>query len=144
MQPKIRACDLVNAAMPRIKTISFDQANLKRLEPNVLLVDVREAYELDRDGMIPNAINVPRGVLEFRIDPTSPYACDEFLSAREMILYCQAGSRSALAAATLVDMGMTNVCHIEGGFTAWKQAGGPIVPVNDCPVLPAEGKQKKL
>lgn len=138
MRLPVNASDLVSAAMKRIVTITVEQANQKRLEPNVLLVDLREAHELERDGMIPQAINVPRGVLEFRVDPTSPYACDEFLSAREIILYCQAGARSALAAATLGDMGVPNVCHIKGGFAAWKQAGGEIVPLNDCPVLPAE------
>lgn len=132
------ADELVDAAMKRIVTISVEDAQRKRLEPNVLVVDIREAHELERDGMIPNAINVPRGVLEFRIDPNSPYCCDEFLSARELILYCQAGSRSALAAATLQDMGVRSVCHIEGGFTAWINSGAEVAESTDCPVLPME------
>ncbi|MEW4562883.1 rhodanese-like domain-containing protein [Bremerella sp. JC770] len=135
---KQHANDLVVAAMKRVVTISIDDAQRKRLEPNVLLVDIREAHELERDGTIPNAINVPRGVLEFRIDPSSPYCCDEFLSAREIILYCQAGSRSALAAATLQDMGVSPVCHIEGGFAAWKRSGAEVTESTDCPVLPME------
>ncbi|MBI1247116.1 rhodanese-like domain-containing protein [bacterium] len=138
MNHSMHARDMVEAAMKRIVTISVEEAREKRLEPNVLLVDIREYHELERDGMIPDAINVPRGILEFCVDSTSPYCLDEFLSARVIVLYCQAGARSALAAATLQDMGIRNVCHIEGGFAAWQHAQAKVVELTDCLVLRVE------
>ncbi|NQU57556.1 MAG: rhodanese-like domain-containing protein [Rhodospirillales bacterium] len=92
----------------------------------LILVDLRDVRELDREGMIPDAIHAPRGMLEFWVDPESPYHRDVFDNdAKTYLLYCQSAWRSALATKALHDMGMTNVKHLSGGFKAWKDAGGP-------------------
>jgi rhodanese-related sulfurtransferase len=92
----------------------------------VTFVDLRDPRELERDGMVPGAFHATRGMLEFWVDPASPYFKPIFGEDRLFVLYCASGWRSALAAKTLQDMGMTNVAHVEGGFTAWKDAGGPV------------------
>ena len=119
---------LVDDANARIRTISVDEAKAKLGDDGVLFVDVRDARELDADGMIPGAYSAPRGMLEFWIDPDSPYARKPLIEARELVLYCALSWRSALATAALADMGVENVMHIEGGFEAWKQSGGTVVP----------------
>ena len=97
-----------------------------RDQGGIIFVDLRDPRELERDGMIPGAFHATRGMLEFWVDPESPYHKPIFAEDRQFVLYCASGWRSALAAKTLVDMGMANVAHVEGGFTAWKQAGGPV------------------
>lgn len=93
---------------------------------NFILVDLRDVRELDREGMIPGAVHAPRGMLEFWVDPQSPYHRDVFDDDDKIyVLYCQSAWRSALAAKSLQDMGMTNIKHIAGGYKAWKEAGGP-------------------
>lgn len=93
-----------------------------------ILVDIRDVRELDHEGMIPGAIHAPRGMLEFWVDPASEYHRDVFAEEdKTYLLYCQSAWRSALAAKTLHEMGMTNVKHLAGGFAAWKEAGGAIV-----------------
>ena len=119
---------LVDEANARIRTLSVDEARAKLGEEGVLFVDVRDARELDAEGMIPGAYSAPRGMIEFWIDPESPYARKPLIEARELVLYCAMSWRSALAAATLQDMGLDNVTHIDGGFAAWKEAGAPVVP----------------
>jgi rhodanese-related sulfurtransferase len=94
---------------------------------DVTFVDLRDPRELEREGMIPGAFHATRGMLEFWVDPASPYHKPIFAEDRRFVLYCASGWRSALAAKTLLDMGMTNVAHLEGGFSAWKLAGGPVV-----------------
>lgn len=89
-------------------------------------VDLREIQELQREGQIPGAYHAPRGMLEFWVDPDSPYHKPVFSSEKNFILYCASGWRSALACKALVEMGMKNVSHIEGGFTAWKSANGEV------------------
>jgi rhodanese-related sulfurtransferase len=91
-----------------------------------LIVDIREPAEREQHGSIPGAIAAPRGMLEFYADPTSPYHLPELDPSRRVILHCAAGGRSALAADTLQQMGYTDVAHLDGGFTAWKQAGRPV------------------
>ena len=117
---------LIEEAAGRIRTLSVDEAQAKLGDPEVVFVDIREAREVEREGVIPAAFHAPRGMLEFWVDPESPYHKPVFASGKHFILYCQSAWRSALAAATLLDMGMTSVSHIGGGFSAWKQAGGPI------------------
>ena len=90
-----------------------------------MFVDLRDVRELEREGMIPDAFHAPRGMLEFRVDPESPYHKDIFASGREFVFYCQSGWRSALAAA-VQEMGMSPVNHIGEGFRAWKEKGGPV------------------
>ncbi len=91
-----------------------------------VLLDVREAEELDANGRIPGSVHVPRGMLEFRADPTSPYHQDPFDPSTRVILHCAGGGRSALAAAALQAMGYRDVAHLDGGFAAWKEAGKPV------------------
>ena len=93
---------------------------------DVVFVDIRDVRERWRDGAIPGAWHVPRGMLEFWIDPTSPYAKEEFQSGKKFVLYCAGGMRSALAAKAAQDMGLTPVAHVETGFGGWKKAGGPV------------------
>lgn len=117
---------LMAEASRKIRTLGIDQAKSKHGDPNVVFVDIRDIRELEREGMIPGAFHAPRGMLEFWVDPESPYYKELFGADREFVLYCQSGWRSTLAAATLQDMGMSQVCHIEGGFSAWKAAGLPV------------------
>ncbi len=119
---------LVDEASARITTLTIDEAKANLGNPAVLFVDIRDVRELEREGMIPGAFHAPRGMLEFWVDPESPYYKDIFGSGKRFILYCHAGWRSALATAALQDMGVDPVCHIGGGFTAWKESGGPTAP----------------
>lgn len=93
---------------------------------DTVFVDLRDVRELERDGMIPGAFHAPRGMLEFWVDPESPYHKPIFAEDKHFLLYCASGWRSALAARTLQEMGLENVSHLEGGFTAWREAGGPV------------------
>jgi rhodanese-related sulfurtransferase len=117
---------LVDEAMAQVKTYSVDEARAKLDDPAVQFVDVRDIRELEREGIIPGAFHAPRGMLEFWVDPESPYYKPVFGEDREFILFCGAGWRSALSTRTLQDMGLQKVAHIDGGFTAWKAAGAPV------------------
>lgn len=118
---------LLAEADARIVTHTVAAAQELRRHDDVVLVDLRDPRELERDGKIPGAFHATRGMLEFWVDPESPYYKPIFGDeSKRFVLFCGGGWRSALAAATLLDMGMTNVSHIEGGFAAWKKAGAPI------------------
>lgn len=117
---------LVAEAKARIDNLSVDEVAAELEAGEVLLVDLREPEELAATGRIPGAHHVPRGMLEFRADPLSPYHQEPFDPDRRVILHCAAGGRSALAVVALQELGYRHVAHLEGGFTAWKQAGGPI------------------
>ncbi len=117
---------LVAAANARITTIPVEEAKALLDDPAVQFVDIRDVRELEREGMIPGAFHAPRGMLEFWVDPESPYHKPVFAEDRRFILYCQSAWRSALATATLQDMGMDNVAHLEGGFSGWKAADGEV------------------
>ena len=91
-----------------------------------LLVDIRDVRELKREGKIPGAFHAPRGMLEFWVDPESSYHHEALSAADRLILYCNLGWRSALAAKALQDMGMTNVAHLDGGFDGWRSSGGSV------------------
>lgn len=100
---------------------------LPRLDDGeVVFVDIRDVRELWREGGIPGAVHAPRGMLEFWVDPASPYARDVFQSGKRFMFFCAGGLRSALAAKAVQDMGLAPVCHLAGGFGAWKEAGGPV------------------
>jgi rhodanese-related sulfurtransferase len=119
---------LVNEAMAQVTTYSVDEVRARLSDPKVQIVDIRDPRELEREGTVPGALLAPRGMLEFWVDPESPYFKPLFADeSREFILFCGAGWRSALATKTLQDMGMTNVAHIDGGYTAWKKAHAPMV-----------------
>lgn len=117
---------LMAEAAERIDTLSIE--NAKRLvdDPGVLFVDIRETRELERDGTIPGAFHAPRGMIEFWIDPESPYFKKPLGQGKKLVLFCASAWRSALTAAALVDMGVEDICHLEGGFSAWKKAGAQI------------------
>ena len=89
-------------------------------------VDIRDVRELKRDGAVPGAFHCPRGMLEFWIDPESPYAKPQFQTGGRYVFFCAGGLRSALAARTAQEMGLDGVAHIEGGFGAWKKSGAPV------------------
>jgi rhodanese-related sulfurtransferase len=93
---------------------------------DVTFVDLRDPRELERDGRVPGAFHCPRGMLEFWIDPESPYHKPVFAEDRTFVFFCGSGWRSALAADTAQSMGLQPVAHVAGGFTAWKAAGGPV------------------
>jgi rhodanese-related sulfurtransferase len=119
---------LVDEAMAQVITYSVDQVRARLGDPKVQIVDIRDPRELEKEGTLPGALLAPRGMLEFWVDPASPYFKPVFADeSKEFILFCGAGWRSALATKTLRDMGMTNVAHIDGGFTAWKKADAPMV-----------------
>ncbi len=117
---------LVAEANARIRTIPTQEAIARLGDPGVVFVDLRDPRELERDGMIPGAFHAPRGMVEFWIDPDSPYFKDIFGSGREFWFYCASAWRSALTTATVQDMGLAPVAHVEGGFNGWKKAGGPV------------------
>jgi rhodanese-related sulfurtransferase len=118
---------LVDEAMSQIKTYSVAEVTARLGHPDLQLVDIRDVRELEREGIVPGAVHAPRGMLEFWVDPDSPYFKPLFANeGKEFVLFCGAGWRSALATKTLHDMGMRNVAHIDGGFTAWKEAGAPV------------------
>ena len=116
---------LVDEAMNQVTTYSVDEVRARLADPSVQIVDIRDVRELS-SGTVVGSYHAPRCMLEFWVDPASPYHkkiwADE---TKEFILFCGAGWRSALAAKTLQDMGMTNVAHIDGGYAAWQAAGAP-------------------
>jgi rhodanese-related sulfurtransferase len=117
---------LLAEAEAEIDTLLIEQALRLHGDDGVVFVDLRDPREIQRDGRIPGAFSCPRGMLEFWIDPESPYAKSVFSEPRRFVFYCASGWRSALAAKTAQDMGLPNVAHIGGGYTAWKKAGGPV------------------
>jgi len=117
---------LVDQAMAEVKTYSVADVRARLGEAGLQLVDIRDVRELQAEGTVPGSYHAPRGMLEFWVDPDSPYHKKVFADeGREFVLFCGAGWRSALAAKTLQDMGMANVAHIEGGFAEWVKQGGP-------------------
>jgi rhodanese-related sulfurtransferase len=117
---------MLDEANARIKTLSATEAIALQGRDDVVFVDLRDPRELNREGRLPGAVHCPRGMLEFWIDPESPYHKPVFAQDKTFVFFCAAGWRSALSTATAQDMGLTPVAHIDGGFTAWKQAGGPV------------------
>ena len=116
---------LVDEAMAQVTTYTVQEALAKSANPNVQIVDIRDVRELT-NGTVTGSVHAPRCMLEFWVDPESPYHkpmwADE---SKEFVLFCGAGWRSALAAKTLQDMGMTNIAHIDGGYAEWVKQGGP-------------------
>jgi rhodanese-related sulfurtransferase len=117
---------LVAEAMAQVKTYSVDEVRARLDDPKMQLVDIRDIRELEREGIVPGAYHAPRGMLEFWVDPESPYYKPVFGEDKEFVLFCGAGWRCALSTKTLQDMGLDKVAHIDGGFTAWKEAGAPV------------------
>jgi rhodanese-related sulfurtransferase len=128
---------LVEAAEREIETLPADQAIKLAGNDNVVLVDLRDIRELQREGKVPGAMHCPRGMLEFWIDPGSPYHKPAFAQDKKFVFFCAAGMRSALATQTAQRMGLKPVAHIAGGFGAWKEAGGPV----EAPEKPPQPKK---
>ena len=114
---------LVDNALKEIKTISADEAYTLSSDNQCNLIDIRDIRELEKEGRIENSTHIPRGMLEFWLDPESPYFKQGKLELeKEMVLFCAGGLRSALAAKTLKDMGFKKVSHVDGGFGALRQS----------------------
>jgi rhodanese-related sulfurtransferase len=124
--PIIKGCRaLVDEAMAQVTTYSVEQVLARQGDPRLQLIDIRDVREL-KDGTAVGSVHAPRCMLEFWVDPASPYHKPMWADEnKEFVLFCAAGWRSALAAKTLQDMGMNNVAHIEGGYKDWVEKGGP-------------------
>ena len=119
---------LVSEALKEIKTINTDEAFKISEENNCNLIDIRDIRELEKEGRVENSHHIPRGMLEFWLDPNSPYFKEGKLDQnKEIVLFCAGGMRSALAAKSLKDMGFEKVSHIDGGFGAIRQSKFKIV-----------------
>lgn len=121
---------LVEEAAARVEELAPERVAELLEDPGYLIVDIRDPRELEREGTLPGAFRAPRGMLEFWVDPESPYYKPALDDGRTLVLYCGSAWRSALAAAALTDMGRDDVMHLAGGFSAWKQAGLPIEPLS--------------
>jgi rhodanese-related sulfurtransferase len=117
---------LVAAAEREIETLSAADAVKLHGNADVVFVDIRDPRELTREGRVPGAFHCPRGLLEFWVDPHSPYHKPVFAEDKRFVFFCAGGLRSALATQTVQRMGLKPVAHVAGGFGAWKQAGGPV------------------
>lgn len=120
------ASELVAEAKASIENLDVEAVEAELARGDAVLVDIRETEELVTNGAIPGSVHLPRGMLEFYADPTSPYHREPLDPSKRVILHCASGGRSALAAATLQHMGYADVAHLDGGITAWKEAGKPV------------------
>lgn len=118
---------MLDEAMQAIVTLTPEQAADHLNKPDVVFVDIRDPRELERDGLIPGSFHATRGMLEFWIDPESPYHKPVFAEDKKFIFYCAGGLRSALATKTAKDMGLEKIAHIHGGLSEWKKAGLPVM-----------------
>ncbi len=118
--------DMVAEANEEVDHMPGKDAQSLHGREDVTFVDLRDVRELQRDGMVPGAFHCPRGMLEFWIDPESPYAKPQFQSGNRFVFYCASGWRSALAAKAAQEMGLDKVSHIDDGFKGWKESGGPV------------------
>lgn len=117
---------LLEEANAEIKAVDAAEAIALHGRADTVFVDLRDPREREREGSVPDSFSCPRGMLEFWVDPESPYAKPVFAEPKKFVFFCASGWRSALATRTVQDMGLENVCHITGGFTAWRTAGGAV------------------
>jgi len=125
---KIDFKDLIANADKAVESVTPEEAKQRHGAENTVFVDIRDVRELGRDGMMPGAFHCQGGMLEFWAHPQSPYFKPVFGTDKAYVLYCASGWRSALGAKALQDMGMANVAHLSGGFSAWREAGGESAP----------------
>lgn len=118
---------MIHEAEKEIQTLAVPEAIKLADSDDHVFVDLRDVRELDHEGMVPDAVHAPRGMIEFWVCPDSPYHKEVFSSGKTFVFYCRSGWRSALATKAVQDVGLENVCHIDGGFSAWKEAEGPVV-----------------
>jgi rhodanese-related sulfurtransferase len=128
MKLKTSAADMVARARARIEEIETDDAIAMVNDPAVQIVDLRDPRERERSGFIPGSFHCPRGMLEFWVDPDSPYFKEVFAQDKKFVFHCASGWRSALSVATLQDMGF-DAAHLKDGFSGWEKAGGPVEQV---------------
>ena len=120
---KVTHRDLIDSALAEVDTLDVDDAVALLEDDDTVFVDLRDPRELEREGKVPNAFHAPRGMLEFWVDPSSPYHKEVFASGKRLVFYCQSGWRSALATKAVQDMGLERVCHIGDGYRGWKDSG---------------------
>lgn len=122
---KISSAEMVAHARARITELETQDAIEMASDPDVVIIDIRDVRERKRTGYIPNSVHCPRGMIEFWVDPESPYFKDIFAEDKEFVFHCASGWRSALTVATLTDMGF-EASHIKDGFSSWVKADGPV------------------
>ena len=127
---KIGYKQLLDQAMSEIETLTVEEAVDLHAKDNVQFVDLRDIRELKYEGKIPGTYHMPRGMLEFWIDPESPYFKNVFSEEKKFVFYCKTGWRSALATQTAQRMGLQSVCHIGGGFDAWKESAAQVEKID--------------
>ena len=119
---------LLDEANAQIELVEATHLSDQLGDEDLVLIDLRDIRELEREGHLPGAVHTPRGMLEFWIDPNSPYARPIFQEDKRFVFYCRSGWRSALATAVAMRLGLQRTCHLDGGFSAWKDAGLEIAP----------------
>jgi rhodanese-related sulfurtransferase len=124
---------LLDEANAAVKGVTAEEAQVLAASGAALIIDLRDPRELEREGRIPGAKHCPRGMLEFWIDPESPYHKPYFAENKTFIFQCASGWRSALAARTAKEMGLGPVLNLTGGFTAWKKSGLPVETIDGTP-----------
>jgi rhodanese-related sulfurtransferase len=122
---KISASEMVAKARARIEEIETDDLISRLEDPDIVVVDIRDIRERQKSGFIPGSVHAPRGMIEFWVDPDSPYHKDVFAQDKKYVFHCASGWRSALTVATLQDMGFV-AAHLKDGFSTWEKHGGPI------------------
>lgn len=122
---KISAADMVAAARARIEEVETPDLIAQVGDPDVVIVDIRDIRERQRTGFIPGSFHAPRGMIEFWVDPDSPYFKEVFAEDKKFVFHCASGWRSALTVATLQDMGF-DAAHLREGFSTWEAQGGPV------------------
>ena len=120
---------LMAEAEAEVESINAAEAVAVLGQPNVAIIDIRDPREIEREGRIPGSFHAPRGMLEFWVDPESPYHKPIFAEEKKFIIHCASGWRSLLATQVLQRMGLKPVLNLKGGFAAWKEAGGPVEKV---------------
>jgi rhodanese-related sulfurtransferase len=118
--------ELVEEANAVVRSLSAEEAIALKDAEDVVIVDLRDIRERQREGFIPGSYHAPRGMLEFWVDPASPYFKEIFGSGKHFVFHCASGWRSALATRAVQEMGLEPVSHIDGGFSGWRKAGGPV------------------
>ena len=125
--------DLLDEANAAVKAVTAEEAKEILAAGDSVFVDLREESELQRNGIIPGSVHVPRGLLEWALDPETTYTVEAFQTGQRVVLYCSHGKRSAMSAKLAIEMGAENVVHLKDGFVSWKNAGGEIETYSGAP-----------
>lgn len=130
---KVGYRQLMAEAEAEVAHVAAAEARTMLGRDDVVIVDIRDVREVQREGRIPGSVHAPRGMLEFWVDPESPYHKPVFAEDKTFVIHCASGWRSLLATQVLTRMGLQPVLNLKGGFTAWKEAGGPVEQVEKKP-----------